>query len=136
MSPSDFERLLRSLVSLPHEAEWVEFKHNNSAPVEIGEYLSALANSAALHGKPRGYLAWGVEDGGRALVGTSFRPRATKIGNEELENWLAHQLRPPIHFLIHESEIEGRRFVMFEVPPAFAYTSPFSRIRVYSSRID
>ena len=43
--------LVRELRKLPQETEWVEFKHNNANPQELGEYLSALANSAALLGK-------------------------------------------------------------------------------------
>ena len=43
--------LIRELCKLPTETEWVEFKENNSDPQEIGEYISALANSAALEGK-------------------------------------------------------------------------------------
>lgn len=34
----------------------------NADPEEIGEYLCALANSAALGGKARAYLVWGVDD--------------------------------------------------------------------------
>lgn len=135
MTPTELEKLLRGLVALPHETEWVEFKHNVAAPEDIGEYISALANSAALHGKNRGYIAWGVEDGTRALLGTSFRPRAAKVGNEELENWLTHQLHPPIHFLIHEADIDGKHFVLVEVPAA-AHTpvrfKDFEYIRVGS----
>ena len=42
--------LLKELLRLPAETEWVEFKHN--ADIEkVGEYISALANSAALLGK-------------------------------------------------------------------------------------
>ena len=57
------------------EAEWVEYKVNNDEPMLIGQYLSALANAAALAGKTRGYLVWGVNDK-CALVGTKFSPRA------------------------------------------------------------
>ena len=53
---TDLDHLLASLLALPHETEWVEFKHNNADPDEIGEYVSALANAAALHGKERAYL--------------------------------------------------------------------------------
>ena len=42
--------IIRELTTLPDETEWVEFKHNFADPQGIGEYLSALANSAALHG--------------------------------------------------------------------------------------
>jgi len=37
--------LIRELISLPNETEWVEFKHNNDEPQMIGEYISALGNS-------------------------------------------------------------------------------------------
>src|SRR4051812_39028521 len=96
--------LIRELASLPKEAEWVEFKENNANPEEIGEYISALANAAALHGKPFGYLVWGVRDGAQELVGTSFRPRDERVKGQELENWLSTLLYPRIRFRIHEAD--------------------------------
>lgn len=78
MNQTEHEQLLQELLSLPAETEWVEFKHNNSDPEQIGEYLSAMANSAALHGKTRGYIVWGVEDGSHKPLGTTFRPRKQK----------------------------------------------------------
>ncbi|WP_227550006.1 helix-turn-helix domain-containing protein [Raoultella sp. RIT712] len=50
--------LLKELVSLPKETEWAEFKRNAIKPEELGEYISALANSAALLGKPTAYMVW------------------------------------------------------------------------------
>lgn len=44
---------LAELRKLPNETEWAEFKHNKAEPDEIGEYLSALANTAALTGFDR-----------------------------------------------------------------------------------
>ena len=78
--------LVRELCKQPAETEWLEFKHNNFDPQEIGEYLSALANSAALCGKANAYLVWGIEDGTHAIVGTNFTPPNAKVGAEELEN--------------------------------------------------
>lgn len=118
MSADELKDLIRTLVALPDEVEWVEFKVNNNNPDEIGEYLSAISNSAALHGKPAGYIVWGVEDRTHRIVGTSFRPRPDKIGNEELENWLSRLLTPRIDFRIHELESEGKHLVLFEIPPA------------------
>jgi len=114
----NLDHLLKSLLALPRETEWVEFKHNNDAPEEIGEYLSALANSAALHGRDAGYVVWGVEDVTKRVVGTTANPRLKKIGNEELENWLAHSLTPRVDFRFHEWEHEGHRIVLLEVQPA------------------
>lgn len=118
MDVKELSALLGTLTSFPHEVEWVEFKGNNADPQEIGEYLSALANTAPLHGKQSGFLVWGVQDGTHALVGTRFHPRQTKVGNQELENWLTTQLSPAVNFKIHELDSADRHFVLFEVPAA------------------
>ncbi len=118
MDASHLESLLRELVSLPCETEWVEFKENNCDPQEIGEYLSALSNSAALCNKSMAYLVWGVKDGTHAISGTNFKPKAQKIGNQELENWLTTQLQPRLNFKICEFTFEGKNIVLFEVPCA------------------
>jgi ATP-dependent DNA helicase RecG len=58
MTPEELSRLVHSLQVLPRETEWVEFKKNKGDPQEIGEYLSALANSAALLRKNDGFILW------------------------------------------------------------------------------
>ena len=62
--------LLRELCRLPQETEWVEFKHNNADAPVIGEYISALANSAALLGKQLAYVVWGIDDATHSVLGT------------------------------------------------------------------
>ena len=86
MTPEQLSALLIELLAQPKESEWVEFKQNNDHPEMIGETLSALANAAALHGKDMAYMVWGVEDGTHKVVGTTFKPRKAKKGNEEFEN--------------------------------------------------
>jgi ATP-dependent DNA helicase RecG len=83
MEKERLKDLVHQLVTLPHETEWVEFKHNHTTPQEIGEYISAISNSCTLHGK-----VWGIEDGSHNIIGTSFQPRKQKKGNQELESWL------------------------------------------------
>jgi hypothetical protein len=56
MNPQELTALLDRLRAEPHESEWLEFKANRFEPQTLGEYLSALANSACLLGKPRAYL--------------------------------------------------------------------------------
>jgi len=56
MDTKDLTQLLDRLRAEPHETEWLEFKANRHEPEELGEYISALANAACLHGKSRGYL--------------------------------------------------------------------------------
>lgn len=118
MTDGKFDKLIKELSSLPAETEWVEFKENQARPEEIGANVSALANSTALLRKHCGYIVWGIEDIGHAVAGTGFKPRETKIGNEELENWLLHNLEPRVDIKIHEGEVEGRRIVLFEVQAA------------------
>jgi ATP-dependent DNA helicase RecG len=111
------DKILRSLLVLPRETEWVEFKVNDCEPEEIGEYLSALSNSAALVEEKLAYLVWGVEDGTHRVVGTMFEPRERKIGNEDLEPWLARQLHPGVHFAIHEFTFDSKPVVLFLIQP-------------------
>ncbi len=94
MTDAELQAKLDELLRLPAETEWVEFKHNNENPQDIGEYLSAISNGAALHGKRTGYLVWGIEDDTHAVLGTTFRPKQAKKGNENLESWLLHLLNP------------------------------------------
>lgn len=110
--------LVAELCKLPHETEWLEFKHNNTDPDMIGERLSALSNSAALEGKTSAYLVWGIEDGSHTAVGTTFEPESQKIGNEALENWLLRSLTPKIDFTFHSVTIEDKRIVLLEIPRA------------------
>lgn len=99
------------------ECEWIEWKHNNSKPDEIGEYISALANSAALHRQHFGYVIWGITDNGD-IVGTEFKPKSAKIGNQELENWLLTQLVPQISFQFYLSQQDGKDLVILEIESA------------------
>jgi ATP-dependent DNA helicase RecG len=118
VTDAELQAKLDEILRLPAETEWVELKHNNDNPHEIGEYLSAISNGAALHGKRTGYLVWGIEDGTHAIVGTSFRPKLAKKGNENLESWLLRQLNPRIDFTIHEFERAGARLAVFAVQAA------------------
>lgn len=115
MKKEEFEVLIEELRALPKESEWVEFKVNNSKPEEIGEYISALSNSACLENKEFGYLVYGIEDNKHSLVGTEFKPKAKKIGNQELENWLATQLEPKIDFKIFEHKVNNKNIVLFQI---------------------
>lgn len=118
MTPTQLSHLLVELLAMSGETEWVEWKHNNTDPGMIGETLSALSNSAALHGRETGYMVWGVEDGTKAVVGTTFQPRQSKKGNEELENWLTRSLHPQVSITIHEWAHNGCSMVLFAVARA------------------
>ena len=129
--------LVRELCKLPQETEWVEFKVSYREPQAIGEYISGLANAAALHGKTHAYVLWGIEDETHAIVGTSFSPASAKKGNEPLETWLLRLLRPRIDFRFHEVKVDGECVALLEIdraphqPVAFKGTE---YIRVGSSK--
>lgn len=109
-----FDQIIKNLLALSDECEWVEFKQNNSDPDEIGEYISALANGAAYHGQNSAYLVFGIEDKTHVIKGTTFKPKQAKKGNSELENWIATQLDPRADFTIHEFEYEGHPLALFK----------------------
>ena len=121
MEETDFNDLIKDILSCVGENEWIEFKVNNSNPQEIGEYISSLSNSSCLHKKKYGYVVYGIEDKTKNVVGTKFNPKIKK-GNEELENWLSHILSPRIDFEIIEGSYENQRIVVFKIDSA--RTSP------------
>jgi len=119
MSDGNGDRsLLHRLLSEPRETEWLEWKHNNDNPDDVGEYISALANSCALAGTRNGYLVWGVDDRTREAVGTTFRPEAKRVQSQDLEHWLSTHLKPRLSFSFHSVEDDGLHFVILVVPPA------------------
>jgi ATP-dependent DNA helicase RecG len=120
--------LLRELLKLPKEMEWVEFKQNRAVPVEIGEYISALSNSAALNGKTHAYMIWGIEDTTHVIKGTTFSPAERKKGNEELENWLLRLLTPRIPMQFYKFEVQNKQVVMLEVGRAFRHPVQFQGV--------
>ena len=111
--------MLKYLISLPKENEWVEFKVDNEDPMMIGERLSALANSACLENEPFGYLVYGVVDETHEVVGTRFKAKMAKKGNEDLEMWLLNRLNPRIDLQVYEFDFEpGKHISLFKIPAA------------------
>ncbi|MEQ6340942.1 MAG: putative DNA binding domain-containing protein [Gammaproteobacteria bacterium] len=132
--------ILQELRKLPNETEWVEFKHNNDEPDEIGEYISALSNSAALLGKISAWLVWGVDNDTHDIIGTIFKPASTKIGNEELESWLLRLLNPKINFRFHTLQVGEQPVVMLEISAASRHpvqfkNNEFIRIGSYKKKL-
>lgn len=123
-----FCSIVLELCKLPTETEWVEFKHNRVEPDMIGESLSALSNSAALEGKIKAYLIWGIDDKSHEVIGSTFKPREFKIGNEELESWLLRLLSPKIDFSFFELNIKGKDVVLLETGAAFRHPVQFKNI--------
>ena len=110
--------LVKEIQKLPAETEWIELKCNNQNPQMIGEYISALSNSAALYEKPYAYLVWGLDDNSHSIIGTNFDYQTAKKGNEELENWLTRLCNPRLNLNFFEIKIDNKRVVLLEIPAA------------------
>ncbi|MDR2063520.1 MAG: putative DNA binding domain-containing protein [Candidatus Nomurabacteria bacterium] len=121
------QNIARELITLPVETEWVEFKRSNSNKEKLGENISAIANSATLHDKEKGYILFGVNNTNHAIVGTSFSLKKSKVGNQEIENWLVTQLNPQINFSAHEFLLDEKPMVLIEVNPALGYPVKFRK---------
>ena len=138
MNPGELTLLLDRLLATGHEHEWVEFKHNNDEPHAIGEYLSALANAAALDGEPFGYLVWGIENGSHRVLGTQFKPAGAKVGAQLLDLWLHQYLRPKLDFRFEVFEFHGQPVVLLRVPASTAQPVSFHEveyIRIHSAKV-
>jgi ATP-dependent DNA helicase RecG len=118
MDTVQFKRLLSGLVNLSKEKEWVEFKENYADSDGIGEYISALANTARLKSEPFGYIVWGIRDQTHDLVGTNFNPESAKEGNEELEHWLVRLLTPRLDLKFYTCAIDSKNIRILEIPAA------------------
>lgn len=102
-----------------HELPWIEFKHNNINPQEIGEYISALSNTAALFNQEHAFMIWGIDDETHEILGTTFDPQSEKVGNQGLSLWLGTQIEPQVQFYFHKTISEDKNLVLLEIGRAF-----------------
>ncbi|MCL6272143.1 putative DNA binding domain-containing protein [Sansalvadorimonas sp. 2012CJ34-2] len=136
----ELQGLLRELLALPAETEWVEFKHNRIKPDDLGAYISALSNGAALSGKLNGYMVWGIDDASHKVIGTDFVPATDKRGGQELESWLLQKLSPRIYFTFHSLNVDEKPVVILEIAkashtPVQFDSTEFIRIGSYKKKL-
>ena len=137
MTQEQFTDLVDDLCSLPHETEWVEFKVGTFIAEDVGEYLSALSNSACLHDKRFGYLVFGIEDGSHKIVGTPIQLHEEKVGNAAIETWLNQLLDSGSEFEIIEGLAHSKRVSMIRIGSAINFPTSFKgqeHIRVGSHK--
>lgn len=137
MEEIEFRKLVDRLVALSKESEIVEFKENFHSKEEIGERISALANSACLLNQPYAYILFGIKNDNHQIIGTSFRSKKHMVGNEELEVWLLNRLNPRIDFQCFDFEYsDGIFLALYKIPATENVPVKFlnvSYIRVNSS---
>lgn len=105
--------------NLTSENEWVEFKEasDNFKTDEIGEYFSALSNEANLLNKDFAWLIFGIHDQTHEIIGTDYRTKSSRL--QSLKKQIGDNTTNGISFVeIHELTVNGKRVIMFQIPPA------------------
>lgn len=100
-----------------HEDEVVEFKkaENNFDFDDLGKYFSALSNEANLRDKAFAWLAFGVHDKTREILGTSFKNSMKSL--QKLKQDLSQHTTDNHTFReIYELTLEGKRVLLFQIP--------------------
>ena len=118
MTPAALRQKLTDLIAT-WENEVVELKEasNDYDTDRIGRYFSALANEANLRNTDAGWLVFGVNNKTRDVVGTNYRPERERL--DGLKHQIAQGADPSTTFRqIHEVDVDGKRVVMLEIPPA------------------
>ncbi len=110
------------------ELPWIEFKNNYADPQGIGEYISALSNTAALFNQEHALMIWGIDNETHSLTNTLFDPQNAKVGNQDLSLWISTQLDPQVQFYFHTTQIEGKKVVLLEINRAYASPIKFKGI--------
>ncbi len=99
------------------EDEVVEFKEakTNYSFKDIGKYFSALGNEANIRDRKEAWLIFGVTNK-KEIIGTEYR----KDGSlQRLKKEIVIGTNERLTFMeIYELELEGKRVVAFQIPPA------------------
>lgn len=125
---ASLKQLIEELCKYPSETEFIEFKESFFDFDKEGQDFCALANSATLHNMRCAYKVWGIADDTHEVVGTDFRPRTKKTGNQDLEIWLREMLSSNVHFEFQEGEVFGKHIVVAKIAPATYQIARFKNI--------
>jgi ATP-dependent DNA helicase RecG len=120
MSLDELQKKFQELISMPAEKEWVEFKEakNSFDFDELGKYFSALSNEANLKKQEHAWLVFGVtNEPPRRIVGTIFKKDRPSL--DKLKRGVAEKTSNCLTFEeIHEHIVDGKRVLIFQIPPA------------------
>jgi len=129
MTDLELIELTDHLRALPKENEWVEFKSGDVTTNEkFGQYISAISNAACLNNQPFGYLVFGIDDETHSVVGTNFKFKNRKEGNEELELWVRRLLHPSVKFLYFPFKYGSNWVELIKIPAAVSEPTNFKKI--------
>ncbi|MDC7951000.1 putative DNA binding domain-containing protein [Methanomassiliicoccaceae archaeon COG_1] len=111
------DRILEAILDLAYESEVVEFKDRKTLDKDfVGKYFSALSNEANLKGADAAWLVFGISDDG-AVVDSHYLD--TIESQNKLKEYIAEQTAGHVSFVdIHTKSVDGKRVLLFEIPPA------------------
>lgn len=125
--------LIYSLIGYPNETEWLEFKSNNNDADRIAKDISALANSAAFHGRDCAYKIWGISDDDHKLIGTTFDPFRQKAkGNQDLLIWLKTHLSHNANYDFSEIYFENKKYIVLTIYAATNQPVRYNSIAIFA----
>ena len=118
---SEMPMLLRRLLA-DVETETVEFKEAKQSFSEdkLGQYFSALSNEANIRNAECGWLLFGISND-RSVCGTAYRKekKMPSVGLRKLKHSISENTNNGITFEeIYEFEMDGKRVIAFQIPPA------------------
>lgn len=121
MTENELRVLLDGLRNQPGETECLEFKEAKTDYdfKKLGKYFTALCNEANLKHKRHAWLIFGVKDAPlpREIVGSQYR--YNRVALDSLKGEIADKTSIGITFdEIYELTYEGKRVLMFKIPPA------------------
>lgn len=131
-----FNRLLKNFVHMILNGNGSNLKKTGFKADELGKYISALSNSAAIAGKKYGYFVWGIHDESHKIVGTDFDCNRD-VNHEPLKHYLARQFSPDINFTFEETTLGGKKVVLLIIPAAKSVPTSYAKeryIRIGSSK--
>lgn len=123
----DYITLLKDLIQRNFETSWFEFKKDWFDADRLGEYVSALSNSARVNGSDYAYFFWGVSDD-HEIVGTNFDFNV-EVKHEPLEHYLLRNLYPNIDFRFDEFYCDEKRVVVLVIPASNNVPTSFKQVR-------
>lgn len=129
MNNEELIELIDELRALPKENEWVEFKKGTATTNDkIGQYLSAISNASCLNNQSFGYLVFGIDNDTHNVVGTNFKLKNKKEGNQELELYLRQYLHPSVRFEHFVCQYNTFHIDVFRIPSAKGEPTHFKKI--------
>jgi ATP-dependent DNA helicase RecG len=118
LNDKSIKNKLKRLIDL-WESETVEFKQatDTFSTDDIGKYFSALSNEANLREMESAWLVFGVNDKSKRIVGTDYRENNKRL--QSLKQQIQQSTSTGSTFThIYEYYENGKRVIMFQIPPA------------------